>query len=76
MPPVPSVRGWLLRRFQQEMLHHVSLLYVLAMKHLRKDFNLDDIYAHNIGGAPPCLVRGGRHAAWTHASARMLAWAA
>lgn len=59
------------RRFQQEMLHHVSMLFVLAMKHLRKDFNLDDIYPHNIGGTPPCLVGGMPHVAWTHGSACM-----
>ncbi len=45
------------RRFYHELLHLVSLLFALKMKHLRKDWGLNNVYTHRMSAVPPMLVR-------------------
>lgn len=43
--------------FYYDLLHHVSLLFAVMMKQLRKDSSLDDMYSHSMGERAPSLVR-------------------
>ncbi|EFJ51126.1 hypothetical protein VOLCADRAFT_87886 [Volvox carteri f. nagariensis] len=42
-------------RFHNELLHLVSLMYALMIKHLRQDFDLSTVYTHDMAGKPPYM---------------------
>lgn len=51
--------------FYRNLIHHVSLLFVMMVKTLRKDFDLDSVYVHQPYNAPPPLDASQGKRGWT-----------